>query len=554
MEKRKLLERVYPKSEIPFLLEGISALIAKYKSLIDQRIKHLSEKDVMLITYGDQVQSQEETPLATFKAFLDARLSDVINSVHVLPFYPYTSDDGFSVIDYKEVNPHLGDWTDIEKLSSEYEVMFDAVINHISSQSPWLLGYLNDDPDYKDFFLDLPPDTDLSQVTRPRVSPLLTRFEGKDGRERHLWSTFSADQIDINYENPKVLLAVLDVLLFYTAKGARLIRLDAIGFMWKKLGTTSIHLEETHLLIQLMRKVLEETGTDALLVTETNVPHLENISYFGDGHNEAHMVYNFTLPPLLAYSILKQDVSVFVQWAASLTLPSHEVCFFNFLASHDGVGVRPLTGILPEKEVQFLADKAVEHGGRVSFKTNPDGSQSPYELNCVYFNLLSGVDEPLEQRVNKMILAHAILLIMPGVPGIYFHSLMGSQNDQDGVQRSGQNRSINREKLGLDALWAELDDTSSLRYQIFTRLKALIQLRIDEPCFNPRASFSIDRIGAGAFIIKRSWKGKVLNGLFNLSDQVVSLAENNFKSTKWITGPAASELQPFGFAWMISVE
>ncbi|MEQ8712906.1 MAG: sugar phosphorylase [Cyclobacteriaceae bacterium] len=554
MNKDKLLGKVYPKHEIPFILEGISALIAKYKPLVDQRKKHLSEKDVMLITYGDQVQSQSETPLATLKSFLDARLSDVINSVHVLPFYPYTSDDGFSVIDYKEVNTDLGDWKDIEALSSDYEVMFDAVINHISSQSPWLLGYLDDDPDYKDFFIDLPPNTDLSQVTRPRVSALLTRFEGKGGCERHLWSTFSADQIDINYENPKVLLAVLDVLLYYTSKGARLIRLDAIGFMWKKLGTTCIHLAETHLLIQLMRQVLEESGTDALLVTETNVPHLENISYFGDGHNEAHMVYNFTLPPLLAYSILKQDVSVFVEWAASLTLPSYEVCFFNFLASHDGVGVRPLTGILPEKEVQFLADKAVEHGGRVSYKSNPDGSQSPYELNCVYFNLLSGKDEPLDHRINKMLLAHAILLTMPGVPGIYFHSLMGSQNDQEGVKRSGQNRSINREKLNAEVLSTELDDNSTLRYQIFNRLKSLIQLRIEEPCFDPRASFSIERIGEGAFVIKRSWQGRELIGVFNLSGQGIPLPEDFSDAAKCITGPEETDLNPFGFAWMVSVE
>ncbi|MEQ9297055.1 MAG: sugar phosphorylase [Cyclobacteriaceae bacterium] len=554
MDKKELLEKVYPKIEIPFILEGISALIAKYEPLIDQRKKHLSEKDVMLITYGDQVKSEGEAPLTTLKSFLDTHLSEVINSVHVLPFYPYTSDDGFSVIDYKQVNPDLGDWKAIETLAADYEVMFDAVINHISSKSPWLQGYLSNDPDYQDFFVDLPPDTDLSQVTRPRVSPLLTEFQDSHGRARNLWSTFSPDQIDINYANPKVLLAILDVLLDYTSKGARLIRLDAIGFMWKKRGTTCIHLEETHLLIQLMRQVLEEAGTDAQLVTETNVPHLENISYFGDGHNEAHMVYNFTLPPLLAYSLLKQDVSVFVDWAASLTLPSDQVCFFNFLASHDGVGVRPLTGILPENEVQFLADQAVDHGGRVSYKTNPDGSKSPYELNCVYFNLLSADDEPVEQRINKMMLAHAILLSMPGVPGIYFHSLVGSQNDQKGVELTGQNRSINRKKLDLNTLTEQLRDTSSLRHQIFNGLKELIQLRIDEPCFAPKASFSIERIGAAAFIIKRTWQERALTGVFNLSQSPISIPETYMEGMKPITKGFQTELGAFDFAWLVSVE
>lgn len=551
---KEILEKVYPKKEIPFLLEGISALKAKYEPIIDKRDKDLSEKDVMLITYGDQVQSAREKPLATLKRFLDAHLSDVINSVHILPFYPYTSDDGFSVIDYKEVNPALGNWQNVEELSREYEIMFDAVINHMSSQSPWLQAYLANDPDFQDFFIDLDPGTDLSQVTRPRVSPLLTRFESKDGQKRNLWSTFSADQIDINYENPKVLLAVLDVLLFYTSKGASLIRLDAIGFMWKKLGTTCIHLEEAHLLIQLMRQVLEQAGSNTLLVTETNVPHLENISYFGDGHNEAHMVYNFTLPPLLAYSILRQDVSVFVDWVDSLELPSDKVCFFNFLASHDGVGVRPLTGILPDNEVQFLADQAVAHGGRVSYKTNPDGSQSPYELNCVYFNLLSSEDEPVEQRINKMILAHAILLTMPGVPGIYFHSLMGSQNDQEGVIRTGQNRSINREKLDVTKLDAELRDAGSFRFKIFSRLRELIHLRINEPCFHPNASTTIESIGASAFVMRRTWDKRTLTAVFNLSGTSFEIPQQFSEGSKHLIETSGSYLAPFGFSWMVSVE
>ncbi len=551
MNKEELLKRVYPEKEIPFILEGISSLMEKYQGLIDTRPKALSEKDVMLITYGDQVQSEGEEPLTTLKAFLNQHLSEIINSVHILPFYPYTSDDGFSVTDYKQVNSDLGEWGHIESISSDYEVMFDAVINHISSQSGWLKGYLSDDPEYADYFINLPPDMDLSQVTRPRVSPLLTPFKADSGEERNLWSTFSADQLDINYENPKVLLVILDVLLFYASKGARLIRLDAIGFMWKKLGTTCIHLEETHLLIQLMRKVLHEAGSNALLVTETNVPHIENISYFGDGRNEAHMVYNFTLPPLLAYSILKQDSRVFVNWATSLKKPSEEACFFNFLASHDGVGVRPLTGILPEREVQFLADKAVEHGGRVSYKANPDGSQSPYELNCVYFNLLSNAREPLEQRVNKMLLAHGILLTMSGVPGIYFHSLVGSQNNVVGMKRTGKNRTINREKLDQATLNADLDDPSSLRYQIFTRMKQLIEARINEPCFHPYASFEISSIGDTSFMISRSWKGRKLKGVFNPSDQPFNSAGLVGEKARILIGDSNRVIKPFGFAWLL---
>jgi len=399
-----LIQEIYPKNQVQNITQEIERLIQKYQPKIQQSNWALSEKDVVLIAYGDHVQQKNEAPLQTLKKFLDRYFADTISSVHLLPFYPYTSDDGFSVVDYKEVNPALGNWENIYAFSQDYQLMFDAVINHISQASEWFQGYLADDSQYQDFFIDVDLSTDLSQVVRPRALPLLSPFTDQNGNQKHIWTTFSADQVDLNYENPKVFLAVLEVLLFYISKGAKLLRLDAIGFLWKEIGTSCIHLPETHKVIQLMRQVIEHLAPQTILITETNVPHQENISYFGNGKNEAHLVYNFTLPPLLAYSILQESAVELTAWAKTLQLPSDEVCFFNFTASHDGVGVRPLTGILDDSQLNVLVETARKNGGQISYKNNADGSKSPYELNCNYLNLLTLPNTSVEEKVRRQLM------------------------------------------------------------------------------------------------------------------------------------------------------
>ena len=202
-------------------------------------------------------------------------------------------------------------------------------------------------------------------MTRPRALPLLTAFHTKEG-EKHVWTTFSEDQIDLNFECPDVLAEVLDILVMYAKAGAKFIRLDAIGFMWKQLGTTCMHLPETHELIKLMKDVLQEYAPGTKLITETNVPHADNISYFGNGEDEADLVYQFPLPPLTMYSLLKGDASILSSWMAGLKLPGSRVTYFNFLSSHDGIGVRPTEGILSDEDRQFLVEAALKNGGRVS--------------------------------------------------------------------------------------------------------------------------------------------------------------------------------------------
>lgn len=554
------------------LLERIQGIMDGYRSRIPVRNAELTEKDSILITYGDQVTSSEEKPLQTLGAFCRKNLTGVIGGIHLLPFYPWTSDDGFSVVDYRNVDPALGDWDDITALHGDFRLMFDGVINHISSQSEWFKAFLKDDPHYADYFIVVKDSPDLSKVVRPRALPLLTTFHTPSG-EKHVWTTFSDDQIDLNYQNPEVLLEILDILLMYVERGATFIRLDAIAYLWKELGTPCIHLPQTHQVIQFLRAVLDDVAPYVHLITETNVPHQDNISYFGDGTNEAQLVYNFALPPLVLHTFRVGDACALSDWAKGLVLPSDQVTFFNFLASHDGIGLNPARGILSSEEINALVEKTLEHGGLVSYKHNSDGSQSPYEMNINYFDALSNPqeNEPLGLQADRFMSAQAIMLSLMGVPGIYFHSLFGSRSWRAGVDLTGRNRTINRQKLDLATFESELRDESSLRHQVFRCFADLLRARSSSSAFHPHGTQQVMDYGKGIFALLRlSPDGnQYVLCLHNVSDQTqrVTIRFNDISGlpsqefTDLITGELINDLlnrqlalKPYQTLWLRNTE
>ena len=532
--------------------EKVQQLITSYRArLPEPETAVFSEQDTVLITYGDQVQTPGEAPLQTLAHFCHDKLNGRIQTIHLLPFYPYSSDDGFSVIDYKAVDPKLGSWADVAAFRGSFQLMFDAVINHISAESSWFQGYLQDNPRYKDFFVEMDPTTDLTAVFRPRALPLLSPFATDTGT-RHLWTTFSADQIDLNYANPAVLLAVLDTLLFYVAQGAHYIRLDAIGFMWKEPGTRCLNLPQTHHIIQLMRAVLDEVAPQVALITETNIPHKENISYFGNGRNEAQMVYNFSLPPLILHAFHTGSATYLSDWAKTLELPSDQVTFFNFCASHDGIGVTPARGILDDSEINAMAKRVEALGGFVSYKTNGDGSQSAYELNINYLNALAvpGINESDERIARRFLASQAIMLALRGVPGIYFHSLFGSQNWPEGVQQTGRYRSINRQKFQRTDLEQALK--SGLRQQIFIGYTHLLRLRTAEKAFHPVGEQKILDLHPALFAVLRTYQKEALLCLHNVSPQAVTV-DLPLTGKDLVSGTAVPEkltLSPYQIVWI----
>ena len=482
----------------------------------------LTEKDSVVICYGDHIQAEDEAPLHTLNNFFKNKLQQSISTIHILPFFPYSSDDGFSVIDYKKVNPDFGDWSDIESIRENFSLMFDAVINHISAESDWFKKYKKQEGKYASYFIEADPKKDYSEVTRPRAKPLLTEVETAAGK-KHVWTTFSPDQIDLNFKETEVLLDIIDVLLFYAAKGAKIIRLDAIAYLWKEVGTSCIHLPETHKIIQLFKEIFKVVAPETLILTETNVPHEENISYFGEGVDEADMVYNFTLPPLVLYSFLKEDASKLTGWADSLEELQKGNYYFNFLASHDGVGVRPAEGILTEEEINKMAAKVKDKGGLISYKTDSDGSRSPYELNISYVDAVRDKKQNLETQVNQFMASQAIMLALQGVPGIYLHSLLGSENYQEGVEKSGKNRRINREKLDRKELLAELNDSGSFRQQVFDSYRYLLKLRKKNKAFAPDSSQKILELDRKVFAVQRGEADFQITALTNVSSEVIEL-------------------------------
>ncbi|MEO9476722.1 MAG: alpha-amylase family glycosyl hydrolase [Cyclobacteriaceae bacterium] len=546
MQKIKtLLSTVYSEEQVEHILSEIDVMISNY-SQENAPAKGLDHTDVALITYGDQVLKEKLPPLQSLSEFVKEYLASAISIVHVLPFYPYSSDDGFSVIDYKAVNPEWGNWDDMKALSTDFRLMFDAVINHMSAQSEWFQKYLLDDPQFKDFFVDGSQFKDLSKVVRPRTSPLVHDFNGKK-----VWTTFSRDQVDLNYANPDLFLRILDVLCYYAEQGGTIIRLDAIGFMWKADSTTCIHLDETHNLIKAMRAVLEIVYPEIILISETNVPHAENVSYFGNG-DEAHMVYNFALPPLVAFSLLSGDASKLKKWVSNLEIPGGESCFFNFLASHDGVGLRPVQDILDENEIEMITASAASNGGRISYRS-AGGVDKPYEVNCNYFSLLKGKEQNEQLGIKRMLLAHAVLLSLPGLPAIYFHSLLGSQNDLQGLERLGYPRAVNREKLYYEELENELADTGNRRYAIFSEIKRMIKVRKKLPQFDPYGSFEPIQTNDSLLAFIRPGKTGDLLCYFNFSDQHQSIRlEGSYINQ--LSGNTISddvELRPYEYIWLV---
>ncbi|HHH55089.1 MAG TPA: sugar phosphorylase [Bacteroidetes bacterium] len=512
MEKiDQLLLSVYTKDKADYIKKNIQELWQKYKVSASPEILPISHKDVVLITYADQLYKKGENRLQTLHRFLNKYLNKEISIVHLLPFYPFTSDDGFSVSNYYDVDPENGTWKDIDALSKDYNLLFDAVINHSSKKMDWFTKFLAGDEKYKGFYKVVDSTEGYENVTRPRTSPLTHSYLSANGAV-NVWTTFSEDQVDLNFEDPDLLIQVLDVLLFYISKGASIIRLDAVGFIWKEKNTTCMHLPQTHALVKLMRLVVNHINPSALLLSETNVPHQDNISYFGQG-DEANMVYNFTLPPLLAFSLLNANTDKLKKWFLDIKVPFKNVCYFNFLASHDGIGVMPVVDRLNENELNSLIKAATANGGRVSYKSNGKGSKIPYEINSNYLSLLCGENQDESLGIKRSLLAHAVLLSMPGLPAIYFHSIIGSLNDIKGMEESGINRRINREKLEFNQLEKQLEDTNSRRAHILQSIKKLINIRAKEPSFDPYGDYELLDTDKGVFAILR----KGVNNQNNIS-------------------------------------
>ncbi len=524
---------------------------------------HWDERDIIAITYGDSFIEPTRKPLESLHDFLDQYVKGVINSVHILPFFPYSSDDGFSVIDYLTVNPELGDWSDVSSIAGDYKLMADLVINHCSAESRWFKNFCESKSPGLDYFATAEPDDDLSDVVRPRTSPLLRRVETAQGVQ-HAWCTFSHDQVDLNFENPAVLLEFTRIINDYIEQGVAIFRLDAVAFLWKRVGTSCLNLVETHEIVRLLRSLIEAKKSDAVIITETNIPNRENLSYFGNV-NEAHVVYNFSLPPLLLNTLLTGNSHYLKNWLMSMPPAQMGTTYLNFFASHDGIGLRPAEGLLSEEEIQNLIDVMESHGGSVSWRALESGVKKPYEINISLFDALRGtVNGEDSWQFDRFYCAHAIVLALEGIPAIYVHSLLATGNDYERKAASGHNRGINRHQWDYDLLKGHLSDSDSQHYQVFSRLKSLIALRIEQPAFHPNATQYTLHLGDQIFAFWRQSlnRHQSIFAIHNISDQTQTIpltAINLVGTDDWIDLVTGNhyrdlhgflELKPYQFIWL----
>jgi len=487
-------------------------------------INHWDETDCLVISYGDSILQQGEKPLHTLKQFLDRYADGYINGVHILPFYPFTSDDGFSVLDYSSVNESLGDWSDIQSIAADYSLMSDLVINHCSARSPWFDNFIKDRDPGRNFFVTASPDDDLSAVVRPRTNPLLREVETVNGTQ-YVWCTFSHDQVDLNFRNPEVLKQFVSIIRQYLDSGVRLFRLDAVAFLWKQPGTNCLNLEQTHEIVRLLRTLIEHAQDDAIIVTETNIPNRENLAYFGNA-NEAHWVYNFSLPPLLVNSLITGDCHYLKQWMMSMPPARNGTAYFNFIASHDGIGLRPAEGLLTESEINTLVETMQTFGGRISWRTGDQAQRKPYEINIALFDALQGTTHgPDHWGLQRFLCAHAIMLALEGVPGIYIHSLVGTRNDYQRVENAGHNRAINRHQWQYSELQDRLADANSSEHLVFSGISELLKIRRQQSAFHPNATQFTLHLGSGLFGFWRQSidRQQSIFCISNITDQVQTL-------------------------------
>ncbi|MBY5980458.1 sugar phosphorylase [Ferrimonas balearica] len=482
------------------------------------------QQDLIVITYGDSLRREGERPLHTLKRFVDHYLAHVATGIHILPFFPYSSDDGFAVIDYAQVNPSLGEWADIRDIAEETRLMADLVINHCSSRSRWFEQFKADEAPGRDYFITADPDEDYHQVVRPRTSELLKPVTTAVG-ERHVWCTFSHDQVDLNFANPQVLVEMVRIIQLYLSQGVSIFRLDAVAFLWKEAGTSCLNLPQTHEIVRLLRTLVSFYDPRILLITETNIPNRENLAYFGNG-NEAHAIYNFSLPPLLLHTMLTGDCNALKLWQMSMPPAQMGTTYLNFIASHDGIGLRPVEGLLEEKQIADIATTMEAFGGRISWRSLGEGGLRPYEINIALYDAMKGtLQGPDQYQQARFLCAHAIMLSLEGLPAIYLHSLLATQNDLDKVANTGNNRSINRHCWDADALEAHLVDVKSHHHQVFVGLCQLARLRQDQAAFHPSATQFVLHLGDELFGVWRQSqrRDQSIFAVANVTDQVQTL-------------------------------
>ena len=509
------------KKDIDYFEKEIVQIIKQFNKKNPKKKKSISEKTTLVICYGDSVYSEKNKSIRVFKNFFQKKLKNYFNTIHFLPFYPSSSDSGFAVKDHYKIDSKLGNWFDIKSFSKKSDIMADMVINHSSARGLWFKNFLKAKRPGKDYFLTIDSKFNTSKVVRPRDHKLLKKIDIFNKTD-YLWRTFSPDQLDLNFKNPAVLLRFIKIMINLINHGVTIFRLDAIAYLWKESGTKCINLNKTHEIIKLLRVISGLLNTQTLIVTETNLPEKENLSYFGK-NDEANWIYNFSLPPLLIHAFLFENNSYLYNWSKKLPRSKKGNCYLNFIASHDGIGMRPTEGLLSSKALKDFLYRLKKNGSKFSYRKIQNKSKKIYEANITVFDALKKTNyDNGKFSFERYISAHSIMIAFEGVPAVYFNSIFGTSNDEAKFVITGNNRDVNRYKWNLKNISNKLNNKDSKEYYFYKKISNLLSIKKKQKAFHPNASRENINLGPKIFCFKRESinKKQTIICITNLSSKI----------------------------------
>ena len=522
---RSKLDNIYKiflsKKDIDYFENEIVQIIKQFNKKNPKKKKSISEKTTLVICYGDSVYSEKNKSIRVFKNFFQKKLKNYFNTIHFLPFYPSSSDSGFAVKDHYKIDSKLGNWFDIKSFSKKSDIMADMVINHSSARGLWFKNFLKAKRPGKDYFLTVDSKFNTSKVVRPRDHKLLKKIDIFNKTD-YLWRTFSPDQLDLNFKNPAVLLRFIKIMINLINHGVTIFRLDAIAYLWKESGTKCINLNKTHEIIKLLRVISGLLNTQTLIVTETNLPEKENLSYFGK-NDEANWIYNFSLPPLLIHAFLFENNSYLYNWSKKLPKSKNGNCYLNFIASHDGIGMRPTEGLLSSKALKDFLYRLKKNGSKFSYRKIQNKSKKIYEANITVFDALKKTNyDNGKFSFERYISAHSIMIAFEGVPAVYFNSIFGASNDEAKFVITGNNRDVNRYKWNLKNISNKLNNKDSKEYYFYKKISNLLSIKKKQKAFHPNASRENINLGPKIFCFKRESinKKQTIICITNLSSKI----------------------------------
>jgi sucrose phosphorylase len=439
------------------------------------------KNQTQLITYVDRLSGN----IAKLKDLLDGPLQGLCGGVHLLPFfYPIDgADAGFDPIDHTQVDPRIGNWSDVRGVAADYDVVADLIVNHVSSESPQFKDFSKRGAGspYAGLFLTYDrvfpmgaTERDLLSIYRPRPGVPVATTTLETGERRLLWTTFTPAQIDIDVTHPQGEAYLRTILERFRDVNIRVIRLDAVGYAIKKPGTSCFMIPETYRFIAALTSQAHALGMEVLVEIHSHYEQQIEIA------RQVDWVYDFALPPLVLHSLFVHNVKALGNWLS--IRPQNAI---TVLDTHDGIGVidagaasdgKP--GLLAPHEIDTLVETIHSRSNGQSRQATGAAANNLdlYQVNCTFYDALGCRD-------NEYLIARAIQVFVPGIPQIYYMGLLAGTNDMSLLARTQVGRDINRHYYTAN----EVSD--ALRKPVVQSLCELIRLRNTHPAFAGEAKF-----------------------------------------------------------------